>query len=158
MSELSSDKTALALARAEKFAKTLQAKFTAAESFLDSLSSPRSKVSTPRQKKTLQISVHSKSDINIDVAGAGPAQDVSRRSENYPSTSPSGVNNSNQGKKKVSVEDFESLAIIGRGAFGEVRLVRKKGDPSSREVYGAFATFLVRFETKFYFHSNEVDA
>eukprot|EP01031_Cornospumella_fuschlensis_P028056 gene28056-33874_t len=28
--------------------------------------------------------------------------------------------------KKVSIEDFESLAIIGRGAFGEVRLVRQK--------------------------------
>jgi serine/threonine kinase 38 len=30
-------------------------------------------------------------------------------------------------RKKVSVVDFESLAVIGRGAFGEVRLVRRKG-------------------------------
>ncbi len=38
-------------------------------------------------------------------------------------------------KKKVSIEDFDSLAIIGRGAFGEVRLVRMK-DRFSREIYG----------------------
>lgn len=37
--------------------------------------------------------------------------------------------------KKMSVDDFESLAIIGRGAFGEVRLVRRK-DSNDREVYG----------------------
>eukprot|EP00903_Cladosiphon_okamuranus_P013024 g12152.t1 len=29
-------------------------------------------------------------------------------------------------RKRVSTDDFNSLAIIGRGAFGEVRLVRKK--------------------------------
>lgn len=38
-------------------------------------------------------------------------------------------------KKKLSFNDFESLAIIGRGAFGEVRLVRRK-DRHSREIYG----------------------
>jgi len=27
-------------------------------------------------------------------------------------------------RKKISVRDFESVAIIGRGAFGEVRLCR----------------------------------
>lgn len=42
-------------------------------------------------------------------------------------------------KKKQTVDDFESLAIIGRGAFGEVRLVRRKGTgESSREVFGTF--------------------
>lgn len=30
-----------------------------------------------------------------------------------------------QQRKRLSVQDFEALAIIGRGAFGEVRLVRK---------------------------------
>ncbi len=30
-------------------------------------------------------------------------------------------------RKKVSTADFESLAVIGRGSFGEVRLVRRKG-------------------------------
>lgn len=47
-------------------------------------------------------------------------------------------------KKKLSVEDFESLAIIGRGAFGEVRLVRRKGTgDASREVYGKLRTVCV---------------
>lgn len=31
-----------------------------------------------------------------------------------------------ESRKMVSVKDFESLAVIGRGAFGEVRLVRSK--------------------------------
>eukprot|EP01120_Amphizonella_sp_Union-15-10_P007869 TRINITY_DN2715_c0_g1_i2.p1 TRINITY_DN2715_c0_g1~~TRINITY_DN2715_c0_g1_i2.p1 ORF type:complete len:231 (+),score=50.84 TRINITY_DN2715_c0_g1_i2:28-693(+) len=29
-------------------------------------------------------------------------------------------------RQKISIEDFESVALIGRGAFGEVRLVKKK--------------------------------
>jgi hypothetical protein len=36
-------------------------------------------------------------------------------------------------RKKLSIHDFESLTIIGRGAFGEVRLVRMR-DRHSREV------------------------
>lgn len=31
-----------------------------------------------------------------------------------------------ESRKKIAVADFESLAVIGRGAFGEVRLVRRK--------------------------------
>ena len=31
-----------------------------------------------------------------------------------------------ESRKKISTGDFESLAVIGRGAFGEVRLVRSK--------------------------------
>lgn len=31
-----------------------------------------------------------------------------------------------QQRKRLSVHDFQALAVIGRGAFGEVRLVRKK--------------------------------
>ena len=34
-----------------------------------------------------------------------------------------------ESRKKITVSDFESLAVIGRGAFGEVRLVRRKGKP-----------------------------
>lgn len=34
-------------------------------------------------------------------------------------------------RKKVTLAEFESLAIIGRGAFGEVRLVRKKPKSTS---------------------------
>ncbi|OQS05764.1 kinase [Thraustotheca clavata] len=31
-----------------------------------------------------------------------------------------------QQRKRLSIADFQSLAVVGRGAFGEVRLVRKK--------------------------------
>ena len=37
--------------------------------------------------------------------------------------------------KRLSITDFESLAIIGRGAFGEVRLVRRKDNIRTKEVY-----------------------
>lgn len=37
-----------------------------------------------------------------------------------------------ESRKKVIPSDFESLAIIGRGAFGEVRLVRKKALPTKQ--------------------------
>lgn len=43
-----------------------------------------------------------------------------------------------ESRKKMSVADFESLAVIGRGAFGEVRLVRRKGkmdDPHLGEIF-----------------------
>jgi len=40
----------------------------------------------------------------------------------------------NDMNKRLSINDFESLAIIGRGAFGEVRLVRRN-DNASREIY-----------------------
>ena len=33
--------------------------------------------------------------------------------------------------KKVTIDDFELLKLIGRGAFGEVRICRKKSDPRS---------------------------
>lgn len=42
-----------------------------------------------------------------------------------------------ESRKKVSVNDFESLAVIGRGAFGEVRLVRSK--PKREEPVQIFA-------------------
>lgn len=34
-----------------------------------------------------------------------------------------------ENRKQITPSDFESLAVIGRGAFGEVRLVRRKGKP-----------------------------
>ncbi len=37
-------------------------------------------------------------------------------------------------RKRLSVNDFEPLALIGRGAFGEVRLVRMK-ERYSNEIY-----------------------
>ena len=37
--------------------------------------------------------------------------------------------------KRLAIDDFESLAIIGRGAFGEVRLVRRRDNIRTREVY-----------------------
>ena len=38
-------------------------------------------------------------------------------------------------RKRLTTDDFEPLAIIGRGAFGEVRLVRMR-DRNSKEVFG----------------------
>jgi serine/threonine kinase 38 len=41
-------------------------------------------------------------------------------------------------RKKITVSDFESLAVVGRGAFGEVRLVRRKGkpdDPATGQIF-----------------------
>lgn len=34
-----------------------------------------------------------------------------------------------ESRKQITPGDFESLVVIGRGAFGEVRLVRRKGKP-----------------------------
>jgi serine/threonine kinase 38 len=50
---------------------------------------------------------------------------------------------SKESRKKVTPSDFESLAVIGRGAFGEVRLVRRKppankaahNDPEANRIY-----------------------
>ena len=39
-------------------------------------------------------------------------------------------------RRKLTIDDFEPLAIIGRGAFGEVRLVRMK-NRFSKEIYGS---------------------
>lgn len=36
------------------------------------------------------------------------------------------LSNIREGRKRLTKADFEALAMIGRGAFGEVRLVRKK--------------------------------
>ena len=41
-------------------------------------------------------------------------------------------------RKKMCPADFESLVVIGRGAFGEVRLVRRKGkkeDPATGQIF-----------------------
>ena len=45
---------------------------------------------------------------------------------------------SKESRKKVTTADFESLAVIGRGAFGEVRLVRRKpsgGSSQDNKIY-----------------------
>lgn len=39
--------------------------------------------------------------------------------------------------RRLTKNDFEPLVIIGKGAFGEVRLVRMKGSRSN-EIYGTF--------------------
>jgi len=39
-----------------------------------------------------------------------------------------------QSRKRFTVDDFETIAIIGRGAFGEVRVVRRN-DTHNKEVY-----------------------
>lgn len=43
-----------------------------------------------------------------------------------------------ENQKQIAPSDFESLAVIGRGAFGEVRLVRRKGkreDPLTGQIF-----------------------
>eukprot|EP00559_Dactyliosolen_fragilissimus_P005033 CAMPEP_0184867934 /NCGR_PEP_ID=MMETSP0580-20130426/28407_1 /TAXON_ID=1118495 /ORGANISM="Dactyliosolen fragilissimus" /LENGTH=530 /DNA_ID=CAMNT_0027368483 /DNA_START=156 /DNA_END=1748 /DNA_ORIENTATION=+ len=45
-----------------------------------------------------------------------------------------------ESRKRITPADFESLAVIGRGAFGEVRLVRRKpkaneSDPENNQIY-----------------------
>jgi serine/threonine protein kinase len=48
-----------------------------------------------------------------------------------------------ESRKKITPADFESLVVIGRGAFGEVRLVRRKSsnskaaqnDPNANKIY-----------------------
>jgi len=44
-----------------------------------------------------------------------------------------------ESRKTISTADFESLAVIGRGAFGEVRLARRKtkdkSDPANGQIY-----------------------
>ncbi|CAB9509233.1 Protein kinase C gamma type (Fragment) [Seminavis robusta] len=43
-----------------------------------------------------------------------------------------------ENSKMLTPTDFESLAVVGRGAFGEVRLVRRKGkrdDPRTGQIY-----------------------
>ncbi len=47
---------------------------------------------------------------------------------------------SKESRKKVTTADFESLAVVGRGAFGEVRLVRRRpstnrNDPQNNRIY-----------------------
>lgn len=38
-----------------------------------------------------------------------------------------------EGRKRLTKADFEALAMIGRGAFGEVRLVRKRDTGEVRQ-------------------------
>eukprot|EP00591_Stephanopyxis_turris_P003440 CAMPEP_0195517996 /NCGR_PEP_ID=MMETSP0794_2-20130614/11911_1 /TAXON_ID=515487 /ORGANISM="Stephanopyxis turris, Strain CCMP 815" /LENGTH=514 /DNA_ID=CAMNT_0040646887 /DNA_START=66 /DNA_END=1610 /DNA_ORIENTATION=+ len=45
-----------------------------------------------------------------------------------------------EGRKKTAAADFESLSVVGRGAFGEVRLVRRRpssnpNDPNNGRIY-----------------------
>jgi serine/threonine protein kinase len=40
--------------------------------------------------------------------------------------------------RRMTVDDFEILALIGRGTFGDVHLVRRK-DRSVRELYGVYS-------------------
>lgn len=47
--------------------------------------------------------------------------------------------------KKLSVNDFETLQIIGRGAFGEVRVCKRKGTAAARYNNTATSTYVLFF-------------
>ena len=49
----------------------------------------------------------------------------------YTSVEQERVQKSKEPWEKVTISDFESLAVVGRGAFGEVRLVRRKPSQKS---------------------------
>ena len=51
-----------------------------------------------------------------------------------------------ENRKKITPSDFESLAVIGRGAFGEVRLVRRKGKPEDPLTGQIFALKIMKKE------------
>ena len=53
-------------------------------------------------------------------------EDLSLNDENVPPV------NAPVRNKKMTIDDFDCIRVIGRGAFGEVRVVRKKDD---RQVY-----------------------
>lgn len=51
-----------------------------------------------------------------------------------------------ESRKKITTADFESLAVIGRGAFGEVRLVRRKGKPEDASTGKIYALKIMKKE------------
>lgn len=135
------------VARAEQFARRLQQKYKGRQS-----SPPlpiETKVKTTNVEKTPKPSLVVFSPGSVDSSHATPTNSVLetdsngalRRDLDRQTPKPA----SPVKKKKQSADDFESLAIIGRGAFGEVRIVRRKGnDPASREVFGKIS-FVCRF-------------
>eukprot|EP00566_Odontella_aurita_P017566 CAMPEP_0113591304 /NCGR_PEP_ID=MMETSP0015_2-20120614/37192_1 /TAXON_ID=2838 /ORGANISM="Odontella" /LENGTH=262 /DNA_ID=CAMNT_0000497665 /DNA_START=230 /DNA_END=1015 /DNA_ORIENTATION=+ /assembly_acc=CAM_ASM_000160 len=44
-----------------------------------------------------------------------------------------------ESRKKTTTSDFESMCVVGRGAFGEVRLVRRRGKPGDPQVGQIYA-------------------
>ena len=51
---------------------------------------------------------------------------------------------------KLTINDFEPLVIIGRGAFGEVRLVRMK-DRYNKEIYGKITKIHYYLNINYYY-------
>ncbi|CAM9566451.1 unnamed protein product, partial [Discosporangium mesarthrocarpum] len=67
-------------------------------------------------------------DARMSQMGIGEAEKAKYRQKVWQEC----LSNIREGRKRLSKADFEPLAMIGRGAFGEVRLVRKRdtGDVS----------------------------
>jgi hypothetical protein len=105
-------------------------------------SPPRGQEPKVNKVPTLSMSPSRSAPVSISVAALQAIPPLSPKTSPVPvsvptSSSPLHVppQESASATKKMRADDFESLAIIGRGAFGEVRLVRRK-DASDREVYG----------------------
>jgi serine/threonine protein kinase len=63
-----------------------------------------------------------KKEIDTDLKGL----DAKSRKEKEKEIQKISVENSRLARKKFAVKDFENVKLVGRGAFGEVRLVRLK--------------------------------
>ena len=42
-----------------------------------------------------------------------------------------GIDDRFSGGNKLTIDDFDLLKVLGKGSFGKVMLVKKKGDPSN---------------------------
>ncbi|RYG92510.1 hypothetical protein EON65_59070 [archaeon] len=117
-----SDRTTRILAMAGEFAEILKRKYSSLD-FLDS--------TIPHHVQTASDPVQSPNQTMTSVSTSSTIKsDIPDRSEAVVSK---------QKPKKISIEDFESLAIIGRGAFGEVRLVRQK---ETSQFYGKLFNYM----------------
>lgn len=60
------------------------------------------------------------------------------------------LSNIREGRKRLTKADFEALAMIGRGAFGEVRLVRKRDTGEVSQLDSKMPDGIVRWTSILY--------
>lgn len=65
----------------------------------------------------------------------------------------------NKNRKGVTINDFNLLKVLGRGAFGKVMLVEEKATKkiyalkSIRKVNNILFLYLIKMQTKYYYYS-----